>query len=151
MNAPGHVNEEHDERRGALEKYGPVSAGGVLSVLIYMVFTAQTDLEDKVQAQMERSDAAISRLSESVNQLAIQLTRATSGTQPSDVYKQVQALSDTVLTRSDVIGILQSEAPWSQDKPEFEKRIRELERSLDRVNLLFEGKRSSADNNPPKE
>lgn len=152
MNSPANGTDQPEEgrmtdqdivdkiKRGPVEKYGTVGAGGLLSILIYMVLTAQADLENKVEQRAVRTDSSIERLTENVNLLTIQLTKVTSGTQPADVKARVERLSEEILKRDDVLSLIQASAPWKEDKQLIEERLRDIEKSIMRMELMLDKK-----------
>ena len=133
-------------QRGPVEKYGTVGAGGLLSVLVYLVLSNQTKLEEKVDGRALRTDSAMEKLTESVNMLTLQITQIVSGVQPKDVKARVDSLAGEMLSRDDVRAIVETAAPWKEDKVEIERRLRELESSLMRIQFMLE----QSGRSPPK-
>ena len=108
--------EVKDSRnQGKVAQYATPASGVILAVVVGFAWNAQTKQIDKLAESVATLSKSVSSLEVADNNFAIKIREA----------------------------ITNAPYPWLKDKPEYDRRLRDAERKIDRLELTIESLRST--------
>jgi hypothetical protein len=102
-------------QKGKVAAYATPASGLILAVAVYLAFTAQSKQIEKLAGGVETLSKSVSALQMADNNLSVKIREA----------------------------IANAPYPWPKDKPEFDRRLREAERKIDKLELIIQNLKGS--------